>query len=327
MPAVNDLAVGALRTDLFPEIEPYASGRMPLDARHTMYWEASGNPDGIPVVFLHGGPGSGASPSHRRFFDPARYRIVIFDQRGSGRSTPLGAIEDNTTPLLIDDIELLRRHLEVERWLVFGGSWGSTLALAYGEAHPDRCLGFVLRGIFLCRPSEIEWFLYGMRNVFPDIWRNFAEFIPAAERDDLLGAYRKRLEDPDPAVHLPAARTWSLYEGACSTLMPSEDAMRHFGDDGVALGLARIEAHYFAHDIFLPRNSLVDNVGLIRHLPCVIVQGRYDMVCPAVSAFDLKAAWPEAELIVVPDAGHSAWEPGIRARLVTAVARFAEVHR
>jgi proline iminopeptidase len=283
MPAVNDLAVGALRTDLFPEIEPYASGRMPLDARHTMYWEASGNPDGIPVVFLHGGPGSGASPSHRRFFDPARYRIVIFDQRGSGRSTPLGAIEDNTTPLLIDDIELLRRHLEVERWLVFGGSWGSTLALAYGEAHPDRCLGFVLRGIFLCRPSEIEWFLYGMRNVFPDIWRNFAEFIPAAERDDLLGAYRKRLEDPDPAVHLPAARTWSLYEGACSTLMPSEDAMRHFGDDGVALGLARIEAHYFAHDIFLPRNSLVDNVGLIRHLPCVIVQGRYDMVCPAVS--------------------------------------------
>jgi proline iminopeptidase len=327
MPAVNDLAVGALRTDLFPEIEPYASGRMPLDARHTMYWETSGNPDGIPVVFLHGGPGSGASPSHRRFFDPARYRIVIFDQRGSGRSTPLGAIEDNTTPLLIDDIELLRRHLEVERWLVFGGSWGSTLALAYGEAHPDRCLGFVLRGIFLCRPSEIEWFLYGMRNVFPDIWRNFAEFIPAAERDDLLGAYRKRLEDPDPAVHLPAARTWSLYEGACSTLMPSEDAMRHFGDDGVALGLARIEAHYFAHDIFLPRNSLVDNVGLIRHLPCVIVQGRYDMVCPAVSAFDLNAAWPEAELIVVPDAGHSAWEPGIRARLVTAVARFAEVHR
>lgn len=324
---MNDLAVGALRTDLFPEIEPYASGRMPLDARHTMYWEASGNPDGIPVVFLHGGPGSGASPSHRRFFDPARYRIVIFDQRGSGRSTPLGAIEDNTTPLLIDDIERLRRHLEVERWLVFGGSWGSTLALAYGEAHPDRCLGFVLRGIFLCRPSEIDWFLYGMRNVFPDIWRNFAEFIPAAERDDLLGAYRKRLEDPDPAVHLPAARTWSLYEGACSTLMPSEDAMRHFGDDGVALGLARIEAHYFAHDIFLPRNSLVDNVGLIRHLPCVIVQGRYDMVCPAVSAFDLKAAWPEAELIVVPDAGHSAWEPGIRARLVTAVARFAEVHR
>lgn len=327
MPPVNDLSSGAPRTELFPEIEPHASGRMPLDPRHTMYWEVSGNPDGIPVVFLHGGPGSGASPSHRRFFDPARYRIVIYDQRGSGRSTPLGAIEDNTTPLLIDDIERLRRHLGIERWLVFGGSWGSTLALAYGEAHPDRCLGFVLRGIFLCRPSEIEWFLYGMRNVFPDIWRNFAEYIPAAERNDLLGAYRRRLKDPNPAVHLPAARTWSLYEGACSTLMPSEDAMKHFGDDGVALGLARIEAHYFAHDIFLPRDSLLDNVDRIRHLPCVIVQGRYDMVCPAVSAFDLKAVWPEAELIVVPDAGHSAWEPGIRARLVAAVARFAEMQR
>lgn len=327
MSDVNDLGSGALRTDLFPEIEPYASGRMALDTLHTMYWETSGNPDGIPVVFLHGGPGSGASPSHRRFFDPARYRIVIFDQRGSGRSTPLGAIEDNTTPLLVADMERLRRHLNIERWLVFGGSWGSTLALAYGEAHPDRCLGFVLRGIFLCRPSEIDWFLYGMRNVFPDIWRNFAEFIPAAERTDLLGAYRKRLENPDPAVHLPAARTWSLYEGACSTLMPSEDAMKHFGDDSVALGLARIEAHYFAHDIFLPRDSLLDNVGRIRHLPCVIVQGRYDMVCPAVSAFDLKASWPAADLIVVPDAGHSAWEPGIRARLVAAVARFAEMHR
>jgi proline iminopeptidase len=321
---MNDLVSGAPRTELFPEIEPYQSGRMPLDTRHTMYWEVSGNPDGIPVVFLHGGPGSGASPSHRRFFDPARYRIVIFDQRGSGRSAPLGAIEDNTTPLLIADIERLRRHLGIERWLIFGGSWGSTLALAYGEAHPERCLGFVLRGIFLCRPSEIEWFLYGMRNVFPDVWRNFAEYIPAAERGDLLAAYRRRLEDPDPAVHLPAARTWSLYEGACSTLMPSEDAMKHFGDDGVALGLARIEAHYFAHDIFLPRGSLLANVDRIRHLPCVIVQGRYDMVCPAVSAFDLKAAWPEAELIVIPDAGHSAWEPGIRARLVAAVARFAQ---
>ena len=324
---MNELATGAPRTDLFPEIEPHVSGNMPLDASHVMYWEVSGNPDGIPVVFLHGGPGSGASPSHRRFFDPARYRIVIFDQRGSGRSTPLGSIEDNTTSLLIDDIERLRRYLGIERWLVFGGSWGSTLALAYGEAHPQRCLGFILRGIFLCRPAEIDWFLYGMRTVFPDVWHNFAQHIPAAERGDLLGAYRQRLEDPDPAVHLPAARTWSLYEGACSTLMPSEDAMRHFGDDVVALGLARIEAHYFAHDIFLPRDSLLANVGRLRHLPCVIVQGRYDMVCPAVSAFDLKAAWPEAELIVVPDAGHSAWEPGIRARLVAAVARFAERQR
>jgi proline iminopeptidase len=315
---------GAVRTELFPEIEPYATGRLDLEGRHSMYWETSGNPDGIPVLFLHGGPGSGASASHRRFFDPARYRIVIFDQRGSGRSTPLGELTDNTTPQLVADIERLRAYLDVSRWLVFGGSWGSTLALAYGEAHPERCLGFVLRGIFLCRRSEIEWFLYGMRNVFPETWRQFAGFIPEAERADLLTAYRLRLEDADPDVHLPAARHWSLYEGACSTLLPSEDTMRHFGDDTVALGLARIEAHYFANDIFLPAGSLLENVGKIRHLPCVIVQGRYDMVCPAVSAFDLKNAWPEAELIVLPDAGHSAWEPGIRAQLVAAVARFAE---
>lgn len=320
---MNDNTNHAGATDLYPEIEPYAAGRLALDARHSMYWETSGNPLGIPVLFLHGGPGSGASPSHRRFFDPARYRIIVYDQRGSGRSTPLGELTDNTTPHLIDDIERLRMHLSVDRWLVFGGSWGSTLALAYGEAHPARCLGFVLRGIFLCRPSEIEWFLYGMRQVFPDVWQRFAEFIPAEERSDLLGAYRLRLEHPDPAIHLPAARSWSRYEGACSTLLPSEDAMRHFGDDVVALGLARIEAHYFAHDIFLPDGSLLANVSRIRHLPCFIAQGRYDMVCPAVSAFDLKAAWPEAELVVVPDAGHSAWEPGIRAQLVAALGRFA----
>jgi len=320
---MNDNVSIGVRTELFPEIEPCATGRLDLDGRHSMYWETSGNPDGIPVVFLHGGPGSGASPSHRRFFDPARYRIVIFDQRGSGRSTPLGEIVDNTTPHLIADIERLRAHLQVERWLVFGGSWGSTLALAYGEAHPERCLGFVLRGIFLCRQPEIDWFLYGMRHVFPDIWQRFAGFIPEGERGDLLAAYRARLEHPDPSIHMPAARSWSLYEGACSTLLPSEDAMKHFGEDSVALGLARIEAHYFANDIFLPENSLLGNIAKIRHLPCVIVQGRYDMVCPAVSAFDLKSAWPEAELVVVPDAGHSAWEPGIRAQLVAAVARFA----
>jgi proline iminopeptidase len=319
---MNQPAAPAPRTELHPEIEPYATGHLRLDGRHSMYWEASGNPDGLPVLFLHGGPGAGASPSHRRFFDPAAYRIVIFDQRGAGRSRPLGETIDNTTPALIADIERLRMHLGIERWLVFGGSWGSTLALAYGEAHPERCLGFVLRGIFLCRPGEIDWFLYGMRHVFPDVWKRFACFVPEDERGDLLAAYRRRLEHPDPAVHMPAARSWSLYEGACSTLLPSEDAMRHFGDDTVALGLARIEAHYFAHDIFLPRGSLLADIHRIRHLPCVIVQGRYDMVCPAASAFDLKDAWPEAELVIVPDAGHSAWEPGIRAQLVAATERF-----
>ncbi len=313
--------------ELYPEIEPHDHGWLDVDERHRLYWEVSGNPDGLPVLFLHGGPGAGASPSHRRFFDPAAWRIVIFDQRGAGRSRPLGELRDNTTPLLIADIERLREHLGVERWLVFGGSWGSTLALAYGEAHPEACLGFVLRGIFLCRPPEIDWFLYGMRNVFPDTWARFAGFVPPDERDDLLWAYRRRLEHPDPAVHLPAARAWSIYEGACSTLLPSEDAIKHFGSDTVALGLARIEAHYFANRIFLPDDSLLANVGRIRHLPCVIVQGRYDMVCPAVSAFDLAAAWPEAELQVVADAGHSAWEPGIRARLVAATDRFRSLAR
>jgi proline iminopeptidase len=319
---MNDIRLAAPRTALFPEIEPRRSGMLPVDALHTLYWEESGNPDGIPVVFLHGGPGAGAGAAHRRFFDPERYQIVIFDQRGAGRSTPLGSLVDNTTPHLVADIERLREFLGVDRWLVFGGSWGSTLALAYGESHPDRCLGFILRGIFLCRPSEIEWFLYGVRSVFPDVWAAFSGFIPEAERGDLLSAYRRRLEDPDPAVHMPAAREWSLFEGACSTLLPSEDAMRHFGDDVVALGLARIEAHYFAHDIFLQAGSLLDRVDRIRHLPCVIVQGRYDMVCPAVSAFDLAARWPEADFQLISDAGHSAWEPGIRSALVAATEQF-----
>ena len=310
------------RTELYPEIEPYSAGTLKLDGVHTMYWEQSGNPEGVPVMFLHGGPGAGASPAHRRFFDPAHYRIVIFDQRGAGRSTPLGELRDNTTPRLIADIERLRGHLGIERWLVFGGSWGSTLALAYGEAHAERCAGFILRGVFLCRASEIEWFLYGLRSLFPEAWRTFAEFIPAAERGDLLAAYYQRLADPDPGVHLPAARVWSTYEGMCSTLLPSPETVAHFAGDNVSLGLARIEAHYFSHDIFLPPDTLLANVGRLRHLPCLIVQGRYDAVCPIVTADELARAWPEAEYIVVADAGHSAWEPGISAELVRATEKF-----
>ena len=312
------------RTELFPEIEPFRSGRLAVGGGHELYWEECGNPSGVPVVFLHGGPGAGASPAHRRFFDPDRWRIVVFDQRGAGRSTPLGRVEDNTTPLLVADMERLRALLGIERWALFGGSWGSTLALAYGASHPQRCLGFVLRGIFLCRPEEIEWFLVGMRQVFPDVWDAFAGFVPEAERGDLLGAYRARLLHPDPAVHMPAARRWSLYEGACSTLLPSEQALQHFGDDTVALGLARIEAHYFAHDSFLPPGHLLEGVARLRHLPCAIVQGRYDMVCPATTAFALHRAWPEADFQVVPDAGHSAWEPGILARLVAATDHLAD---
>jgi proline iminopeptidase len=318
---MNDIA-RIPRTDLHPDIEPFESGMMPLDALHTMYWEQSGNPQGVPVVFLHGGPGAGSSPAHRRFFDPACYRIVIFDQRGAGRSTPHGELKDNTTPHLLADMEKLRAHLRIDRWLVFGGSWGSTLALAYGESHPERCLGFVLRGIFLCREQEAEWFLHGMRTVFPEAWRNFVEPIPAAERADLLAAYTRRLNHPDPTVHLPAARVWSTYEGACSTLLPNPDTIAYFSGDRVALGLARIEAHYFRHRVFLPDGVLLDNVQRLRNIPAVIVQGRYDMVCPMQTADDLHRAWPEAEYIVVPDAGHSAWEPGIRAQLVAALERF-----
>jgi proline iminopeptidase len=316
-----DISAG-VRAELYPEIEPYSAGMLDLDGLHRMYWEQSGNPQGSPVLFLHGGPGAGAAPGHRRLFDPTCYRIVIFDQRGAGRSTPLGEIRDNTTPHLTADIEKLREHLGLERWLVFGGSWGSTLALAYAEAHRERCTGLILRGIFLCRKSEIDWFLYGLKNLFPEAWHAFAGTIPAAERGDLLAAYHRRLIDPDPAVHMPAARAWSIYEGSCSTLLPSPETVAYFAGDVVALGLARIEAHYFSNNIFLPENSLLENIGRIRKIPGVIVQGRYDAVCPIVSADAVHRAWPEAEYIVVPDAGHSAWEPSICAELVKATEKF-----
>ena len=312
----------ALRTELYPDIEPYDAGMLALDGLHHMYWEVSGNPKGKPVVFLHGGPGAGASPAHRRFFDPRHYRIVVFDQRGAGRSTPLGELKDNTTPHLIADMEKLRNHLNIDRWLVFGGSWGSTLALAYAEAHPVRCSGLILRGIFLCRKSEIDWFLYDLKNLFPEAWHAFAGYIPEAERGDLLTAYYQRLTHPDPAVHMPAARAWGRYEGSCSTLMPSPETVAYFGGDVVALGLARIEAHYFTHDIFLPINSLLENVNKIKQIPGVIVQGRYDAVCPIISADNLHRAWPEAEYVIVPDAGHAAWEPGICRQLVAACEKF-----
>jgi len=311
-----------IRGELYPEIEPHNTGLLRLDDTHEMYWEECGNPRGVPVVFLHGGPGAGSAPAHRRFFDPAHYRIVVYDQRGAGRSRPLGELKNNTTPLLVEDIERLRRHLGIERWLVFGGSWGSTLAIAYAIAHAHLCAGLILRGIFLCRRSEIEWFLYGVRNIFPEAWWSFAAPIPARERDDLLRAYYRRLVDPNPAVHMPAARAWSIYEGSCSTLLASPETVAYFASDVVALGLARIEAHYFLHDIFMPEDALLANVAKLRDVPAVIIQGRYDAVCPIITADDLHRAWPEAEYIVVADAGHSAWEPGICAELVRATERF-----
>jgi proline iminopeptidase len=318
---MNDIA-RTLRTELYPEIEPFDSGMLQVDARHTLYWEQSGNRHGVHVVFLHGGPGAGTSPGQRRFFDPAFYRIVLFDQRGAGRSTPHGELTDNTTSHLVADMEKLRAQLGIERWLVFGGSWGSTLSLAYAQAYSERCVGLVLRGIFLCRDHEVDWFLYGLRSVFPEAWREFVATIPEPERHDLLAAYARRLNHVDPAVHMPAARAWSVYEGRCSTLLPNAETLAYFSGDHVALGLARIEAHYFGHRVFLPENALLDNVQRLRKIPAVIVQGRYDMVCPVVSADDLHRAWPEADYVVVPDAGHSAWEPGIRAQLVAAMERF-----
>jgi proline iminopeptidase len=309
-------------TTLFPEIEPYRHGMLQVDDLHTLYWEESGNPHGEPVLFLHGGPGGGTSPTHRRLFDPAHYRIVLFDQRGSGQSTPLGEYRHNTTQLLIEDIERLRRMLEIERWLVFGGSWGSTLALAYGEAHPECCTGFVLRGIFLCTQDEIDWFMYGMQWFFPEVYARFVADIPAAERHDLLAAYEKRLFSDDPAVYKPAARTWSRYEGSCLFLEPNEAALEQMGSDAVALGIGRLEAHYFIHKGFFSADQLISQLDRIRHLPAVIVQGRYDVVCPPATAYRLAEAWPEARLQIIANAGHAAMEPGTAAALVGATEQF-----
>jgi len=293
-----------------------------VDGRHTLYWEQSGNPAGEPVVFLHGGPGAGSAPVHRRFFDPQFYRIVIFDQRGCGRSMPLGDLHDNTTTHLVADMEKLRAHLGISRWLLFGGSWGSTLALAYGLRYPERTTGFVLRGVFLGGRSEIEWFLHGMRTIFPEAWRDFAEHLPVQERGDLLANYYRRLIDRNPDIHRPAARSWSRYEAACSTLYPTQRAPFESDHGGFALALSRIEAHYFVHGTFLADNWPWNELNRVRHLPCTIVQGRYDVVCPIVTADSLARAWPEARLVVVPDAGHSALEPGIRAALVNATENY-----
>ena len=314
------------RGDLFPEIGPFETGYLPLTDGHVMYWEQVGNPRGMPALFLHGGPGAGAGAVHRRFFDPSFWRVVIFDQRGAGRSRPLGSLEANTTDHLVHDIETLRQHLGIDRWLLFGGSWGSTLALAYAQANPLRVTGCVLRGVFLGRREEVEWFLHGLGTLFPDAHGAFVNFLPESERGDILGSYLRRLTDPDPAVHMPAARAWSIYEGSCSTLLPSPDTVTSFAQDRTALGLARIEAHYFAHDLFLPPENtaggLLGGMAKIAHVPAEIVQGRYDVICPARTAFDLAAAWPTARLTLVPDAGHSALEPGVRRALVAAVERF-----
>lgn len=310
-------------TSLYPEIEPRQSGMLAVDDLHTLYWEESGNPDGIPVLYLHGGPGSGSSPAQRRFFDPQKYRIVLFDQRGAGKSTPLGEYRQNTTQLLIADIEKLREMLGIQQWLIFGGSWGSTLALAYGQAHAARCLGFVLRGIFLCTKAEVDWFVNGMRYFYPEVHQRFASYIPEAERGDLLAAYTKRLFSDQAEVYTEAARNWSRYEGSCLYLVPQAQAIADFESDEVSLGIGRLEAHYMLHAAFMAEDQLITEIGKIRHLPAVIVQGRYDVICPPVSAWRLHQAWPEARYQVITEAGHSGMEHGIAAALVQATDSFA----
>lgn len=310
--------------ELYPLIEPYDSGRLQVSPIHNVYYEQCGNPEGQPVVFLHGGPGGGIVADYRRYFDPAAYRVVLFDQRGSGQSTPHAELEGNTTWDLVEDIEALRTQLGVESWHVFGGSWGSTLALAYAETHPERARSLVLRGIFLCRPKEIRWFYQeGASWIYPDVWEEFEKVIPEDERDDFVSAYYRRLTSEDEAVRIEAARAWSVWEGSTSKLFFDYASIEKFADTEFALAFARIECHYFMNNAFFPTdNYLIENVEKIRHIPAVIVQGRYDVVCPMRSAWDLHRAWPEADLRVVPDAGHSVTEPGIIHELVSATDRF-----
>lgn len=309
---------------LYPPIEPYQTGFLPVSDLHTMYVEQVGNPAGEPVVFLHGGPGGGIDPVYRQYFDPQRWRVVLFDQRGCGRSKPHAELRHNTTWDLVADIEALRTHLGIERWAVFGGSWGSTLALAYSQTHPDRCTALFLRGIFLLRQREIQWFYQeGASYIFPDAWEAYLQPIPPDERHDLVGAYHRRLTSEDADVRLTAARAWSLWEASTSKLLTDPNLQAKFNQSEFAAAFARIECHYFVNRGFFPTEDLLlQNCDRIRHIPAVIVQGRYDVVCPMASAWELHRAWPEAEFIVVPDAGHSMTEPGICSALIAATDRF-----
>lgn len=310
--------------DLYPAIEPYDHGHLSVGGGHEVYYEQCGNPDGKPVVFVHGGPGGGAGADYRRFFDPAVYRIVLFDQRGCGRSRPYASLEDNTTWHLVADIEELRAHLSIEQWQVFGGSWGSTLALSYAQSHPERVTELVLRGIFMLRRKELLWFYQeGASNIFPDAWEKYLAPIPEVERGDLMSAYYRRLTSDDEQTRVEAARAWSIWEGTTSLLYRDEKKIAETGADEFAVAFARIECHYFVNGgFFESEDQLLRGVDRVRGIPTIVVQGRYDVVCPARSAWDLQRAWPESELVVVEDAGHSAFEPGIRSALLDATDRF-----
>ncbi|MFW5824812.1 MAG: prolyl aminopeptidase [Marinobacter sp.] len=309
---------------LYPEIEPYARHRLAVEPPHELYLEECGNPDGIPVIVVHGGPGGGCEDWCRRFFDAERFRIILLDQRGAGRSRPLAELEGNNTQALVEDLERVRAFLGIDRWLLFGGSWGSTLSLVYAQTHPDRVLGLVLRGIFLCRPEDIHWFYqYGAGRVFPDYWRDYLAPIPESERDDMLAAYYRRLTSDNELEQIQAAKAWSVWEGRCATLHPNPRVVEHFAHPHTAIALARIECHYFMNQVFLEPGQILANAHRLADIPAVIVHGRYDMVCPLDNAFALSEAWPEAELRVIRDAGHSASEPPIIDALMRAVETVA----
>lgn len=309
---------------LFPDIKPNAQHRIAVDPPHELFVEESGNPDGIPILVVHGGPGGGCEDYHRRFFDAERYRIILMDQRGAGRSRPLAEFVGNTTQNLVDDMETVRTFLGVDRWILFGGSWGATLSLVYAQSHPDRVLGLVLRGIFLCRPRDIHWFYQeGASRVFPDYWRDFLAPIPEGERGDLVAAYYRRLTSSNELEQIQAAKAWSIWEGRCATLHPNPRVVEHFGHPHVAIALARIECHYFMNNAFLEDDQIVRDAALLKDIPGIIVHGRYDMVCPLDNALALSQAWPEAGLRIIRDAGHSASEPAIIDALMRGVDEVA----
>jgi len=324
-PSMTLEGISVTRRTLYPALEPFDHGYLQVGGGHSMYFEQCGNPQGIPAVFVHGGPGGGGDRRARRFFDPRRYRIIVFDQRGAGRSRPEACLTENTTWHLVADMEQLRQHLGVSKWLVFGGSWGSTLSLAYAQTHPDAVRALVLRGIFLLRKAELEWFYQrGASLLFPEQWESFLAPIPEAERDDLLRAYHRRLTSAERKIQLEAARAWSVWEGATSFLLPDPEQTKQFETASFALALARVETHYFVNaGFFDSETQLLDGIDRIRHIPAVIVQGRYDVVCPLQSAWELSTRWPEAGFRVVSDAGHSAYEPGITHELVTATDAFS----
>ena len=309
---------------LYPDIKPYATHRLKVEEPHELYIEECGIPDGIPVLFVHGGPGAGCSPKHRCFFDPTVYRIVLFDQRGCGRSTPHAELRGNNTQALVGDIETIREFLGIDRWLLFGGSWGSTLSLVYAETYPEKVLGMILRGIFLCREQDLRWFYQeGASHVFPDYWQSFIAPVPAAERGDMMRAYHKLLTGANELARMGAAKAWSGWEAQCSTLKPDPQLFEQFTEPRMALALARIESHYFVNDTFLRPNQILEDAHRLAGIPGVIVHGRYDMVCPFDNAHALSEAWPDAELRIIRDAGHSAMEPSITDSLIRATDRFA----